>query len=89
MKTSPFRNPQQPRESSPAVMEQPQRPLHVADRALQRRGWKTIADLTADLRFPSEDACRRWLKREGIASVRRGRFILVDALDVDRALRNR
>lgn len=89
MKTSPLRNPEQPRESGPALLEQPQRAVHVADRALQRRGWKTIADLTADLRFPSEDACRRWLKREGIASVRRGRFILVDALDVDRALRAR
>lgn len=86
---TPLRDSQQPRESSTAVMEQPQRTVHVADRALQRRGWKTIADLTADLRFPSEDACRRWLKREGIASVRRGRFILVDALDVDRALRAR
>lgn len=80
---------QQLSDAGTPTAEQHSRPLHVADRALQRRGWKTITDITADLRFPSEDACRRWLKREGIASVRRGRFILVDALDIDRALRGR
>jgi hypothetical protein len=51
------------------------------------RGWRTVKDLTEELRFPSEDACRSWLRRQGIVSVRRGRIILVDGLDVDAALR--
>jgi hypothetical protein len=52
------------------------------------RGWRTIKELMAELRFPSEEACRMWLRRNGIANVRRGRVILVDGLDVDRVLRN-
>jgi hypothetical protein len=52
------------------------------------KGWRTVKELTAELRFPSEKACRIWLRRHGIASVRRGRKILVDGLDIDRVLRN-
>jgi hypothetical protein len=51
------------------------------------KGWRTVKELAAELRFPSEDACRAWLRRHGIVSVRRGRIILVDGLDVDAALR--
>jgi hypothetical protein len=52
------------------------------------KGWRTVKELTEELRFPSEHACRAWLLRQGIASVRRGRVILVDRLDVDRAIRS-
>lgn len=69
-----------------AVVETP-RPLDRTDRPRQLRGWRTVKELTTELRFPSEDACRVWLRRQGIASVRRGRLILVDGLDVDRVLR--
>lgn len=51
------------------------------------RGWRTVKELTAELRFPSEKACRAWLSRQQIPAVRRGRVILVDGLDVDQALR--
>jgi hypothetical protein len=57
------------------------------DSLRQLRGWRTVKELTEELRFPSEDACRAWLRRAGIPSVRRGRIILVDGLDVDRELR--
>lgn len=59
--------------------ERPERPL---------KGWRTVKELTVELRFSSTKACRSWLRRQGIASVRRGRVILVDGLDVDRALRS-
>lgn len=52
------------------------------------RGWLSVKDITAALRFPSEDACRHWLRRAGIASVRRGRVILIDERDLDHALRH-
>jgi len=52
------------------------------------RGWRTVKELTEELRFSSEDACRTWLRRQGIVGVRRGRVILVDGLDVDKALRS-
>lgn len=70
-----------------AVVEAP-RPTHSSDRPRQLRGWRTVKELTEELRFPTEDACRAWLRRQGIASVRRGRVILVDGLDIDRALRH-
>ena len=69
----------------PAAVEPP-RPLDSTNRP--RKGWRTVRELRDELRFPSDDACRAWLRRQGIASVRRGRFILVDGLDVDRALRS-
>jgi hypothetical protein len=52
-----------------------------------RKGWRTVKELRDELRFPSDDAVRTWLRRHGIVSVRRGRIILVDGLDIDRALR--
>lgn len=52
-----------------------------------RPGWWTVKELTQELRFPSADACRVWLRRRRIASVRRGRVILVSWVDVDKALR--
>jgi len=51
------------------------------------RDWMTVKELAAELRFSSEDAARSWLRREQIASVKRGRVILIDRLDVDAALR--
>lgn len=61
------------------------RRLDVADRP--RQGWLTVKDLREALRFPSDKAVRSWLGRQRIASVRRGRVILVSAVDVDHALR--
>lgn len=51
------------------------------------RVWRTVKELTAELRFSSEAACRAWIERQRIHRVKRGRVILVDALDVDAALR--
>lgn len=67
------------------------RRVDVADRAQQLprqvRRWRTVKQLTEELEFSSPDACRVWLKRHGVASVRRGRIILVSPLDIDRVLR--
>jgi hypothetical protein len=65
--------------------EQTHRHGHLTSRPL--KGWRTVKQLRAELQFPSDAACRDWLRREGIPTVRRGRVILVDALDVDAALR--
>ena len=62
---------------------------HVEARPRNLRGWRTVRELVEELRFPSTDACRVWLRRQGIANVRRGRIILVSGVDVDRALRGR
>jgi hypothetical protein len=51
------------------------------------KGWRTVKELREELRFPSDDACRTWLRRNQIIGVRRGRVILVDGQDVDRVLR--
>lgn len=57
------------------------------------KGWYSVKRLAVDLDFVTtapgdpEEACRNWLRRHGIVGVRRGRTILVDGLDVDRALR--
>lgn len=67
--------------------------LRAADRPRQRHGWWTVEELAEELRFtvtaPTNpyDACRAWLRREGISSVKRGRVILVSGVDVDAALR--
>lgn len=76
-------------QSPPPLPEQSHADTNIPDRPRQLRGWRTVKQLTADLQFPSEDACRVWLRRQRIASVRRGRVILVDGLDIDRALRGR
>jgi hypothetical protein len=68
-----------------ASAELPRREPDRAHRPL--KGWRTVRQLTAELQFSSTDACRHWLRRQGIQSVRRGRVILVDSLDVDAALR--
>lgn len=74
-----------------APSEQHLRADHGARRVL--KGWLTVPELAERLRFTvtapadPEKACREWLRREGIASTRRGRVILVDSLDVDAALR--
>lgn len=49
-------------------------------------GWRSVKDLRDELRFPSDEACRVWLKRQGIATVKRGRIILVSNVDIDAAL---
>lgn len=60
------------------------------------KGWLTVKEVAERLRFtvtaPSDPdkACRDWLKREGIVSVKRGgRVLLVDELDINAALRKR
>lgn len=68
-------------------MSRPSAVAVVTDRP--RKGWRTVKELRDELRFPSDDACRTWLRRHGIVGVRRGRVILVDGLDVDRVLRGR
>lgn len=56
--------------------------------------WKTVKEISEKLRFTvtaphaPEDACRHWLRRHGVASVRRGRIILVDEHDVARVTRD-
>jgi len=70
-----------------AATEQIERALDPTHRPRQLRGWRTVKELTEELRFPSTEACRKWLSRHRIPSVRRGRLILVDGLDVDRELR--
>jgi hypothetical protein len=71
--------------SAPLTQEQA-RTDHVAHQR-QLKGWRTVKDLVEELRFPSDDACREFLRRHHIPSVRRGRVILVSGLDVDAALR--
>lgn len=59
------------------------------------KGWLTVKEAAEKLRFtvsapanPS-DACRKWLRAQGIGFVKRGRVLLVDELDIDAALRKR
>lgn len=83
--------------ASPQVTEHDAEPLLGDGDGSQRplRGLFTIAELAARLRFTEtapgdpEASCRDWLRREGIVSLRRGRVILVEGLDVDRKLRGR
>lgn len=75
---------QQPLEPSATPTQQAHR---RADLSHGVPKWFTVRQLTRELQFPSEDACRTWLRRQGIANVRRGRVILVSPVDVDRALR--
>lgn len=60
------------------------------------KGWLTVKEVAERLRFTvtaphdPEEACRKWLKREGIVSVKRGgRVLLVDERDINAALRRR
>jgi hypothetical protein len=75
--------------------QQSARPLDAADRLQQRGRFVGIKQLTIDLDFVTtapgnpEDACRTWLRRHGIVSLRRGRTILIDWRDVERVLRGR
>jgi len=80
-----------------ATAQQAPRPLHTGHGPTQLRGWKTIKELSVELRFDvtapgdPEDATRAWLRRQRppIATVRRGRVILVDDFDIQRALQKR
>ncbi len=76
---------QAPQPLDPPVQDET-RPLHAPHGRLER-GWHTVREIRDALRFPSDDACRTWLRRQGIVGVRRGRTILVDGLDVNAALR--
>lgn len=78
-------SPKQPLQAIDPPPQQEPRTLHAGTRPL--KGWRTVRELREELRFPSDDATRTWLRRQGIVGVRRGRVILVDGLDVDRALR--
>lgn len=72
---------------------EPTRALGAANGPRQRKGWFTVEELAEELRFTVTaktnplDACRAWLRRSGIAGVRRGRVILISGVDVDAALR--
>jgi hypothetical protein len=55
--------------------------------ALLLRDLRTVKELAADLRFPSEKACRSWLHRQRIPFLKRGRVILIDPRDVEAKLR--
>lgn len=61
--------------------------LRSAKATLTPTGWRTVPDLREEYRFPSNDAVYKWLKRQRIANVRRGKIILVHYLDVEAALR--
>lgn len=80
-------------ESPATTAQQAQGDRDLAVRRLQRHGWLTVRDLAEDLRFtataPSDPdkACRSWLQRHRIPSVKRGRRILVSSVDVERELR--
>ena len=77
---------QQVHQTARATAQQATSPLDAADRPCQLRGWFTVKQLAGHLQFPSAKACRAWLTRQGIVSVRRGRIILVDGWDVEAAL---
>lgn len=59
----------------------------------QLRRYLSIKQLVVQLDFVTtapanpEDACRNWLRRHRIVGLRRGRVILIDPLDIERALR--
>lgn len=74
-------------ESRAATAQDRERAMHPADRPRDLPAWRTVRELTEELRFPSPKACRAWLHRQGIASVKRGRVILVSRVDIDRTLR--
>lgn len=76
----------QPSEPLAPESQDSARPVHLTHRPRQLKGWRTVKELVEELRFSSEDACRAWLRRHDIPSVKRGRVILVDGLDIDRAL---
>jgi hypothetical protein len=50
------------------------------------KGWLTVKEIRDELRFTSDDAVRHWLRRQRITAVKRGRVILVDRFDLERAL---
>lgn len=49
------------------------------------RDLRTTAELTELYRFPSREACRKWLARHRVPHLRRGRVLLVDTRDVEAA----
>ena len=75
------------RRQQPAHHDGRQWALDIGRDNMGLSSWMTVKELAEELRFPSEDAARSWLRREQIPSVRRGRVILIDRLDIDAALR--
>lgn len=60
------------------------------------KGWLTVKEVAEKLRFTvtaphdPEEACRKYLKREGIVGAKRGgRVLLIDERDIEAALRKR
>lgn len=49
------------------------------------RDLKTTAELVSIYRFKNPECCRKWLVRHQVPYIRRGRVILVDTRDMDRA----
>ena len=48
--------------------------------------WLTTAEASEYLRCPTRDACRKWLDRHHVATVKRGRIVLVHRGDLERVL---
>lgn len=49
------------------------------------RDLKTTAELVDLYRFPTREACRMFLRRHRVPVLRRGRVLLVDTRDMDKA----
>lgn len=49
------------------------------------RDLRTTAEIAELYRFPSRQACRKWLERHHVPHLRRGRILLIDTRDVDAA----
>lgn len=74
-------------QAADAIAEVCDEERQVAEQPRRLGDWLTVKDLADWLRFPSARACRMWLRRHRIASVRRGRVILVSRRDVEIELR--
>lgn len=49
------------------------------------RDLKTTAELVEIYRFPSREACRKFLAYHRVPHIRRGRVLLIDTRDMDAA----
>jgi AraC-like DNA-binding protein len=57
-----------------------------------QRGWLTVKEVAERLRFTvtapacPDEACRAFLRRQGVTPLRRGRINLFSSVDIDRLL---
>lgn len=56
---------------------------------MSREPLMTVKQVADWLSFSSEDACRKYLRRHHVPSLRRGRVILLSPRDVEAVLRGR